>query len=111
METKELPELRFAGPTSEAAWREAEAQGPLKPGDEGWWKVWGARPQDVRAGDMVLWQDSQGQEAMLIEECFQSKAWPMRQGWIVEAEPLTFGSLAQIVLLRRGTCNTLADSV
>lgn len=112
METKELPELRFAGPTSEAAWREAEAQGSLAPGEPGWWKVWGARVLDIRAGDMVLWQSKEGwQEVMLVESLYRAKSYPMRWGVVVEGTEQTVGSLMQIVLLRKGTSNTLADSI
>ena len=27
---------------------------PLQPGQEGWWKVWGARPLNLRAGDRLV---------------------------------------------------------
>ena len=111
METKELPELRFAGPNSEAAWREAEAQGSLAPGEPGWWKVWGARVLDIRTGDMVLWQSSDYQEAMLVEGLYRAKSYPMRWGMVVEGEQITMGSLVPMTLLRKGTHNTLADSI
>jgi hypothetical protein len=31
-----------------------EAQGSLQPGQEGWWKVWGASVRDVQPGDIVM---------------------------------------------------------
>ena len=40
-----------------------EAQGDLKPGDQGYWEVWGARAMDIRPGDLVLMRWSQDDEA------------------------------------------------
>jgi hypothetical protein len=107
-----LPPLKFAGDRSRAAWQEMEAQGRIAPGTEGWWEVWGASVRDVQAGDLVLAQSGvDEQEAMLVDDTFTAKADPIRRGFVVEGERVTMGVLCKIVLLRRGTHHTLAESV
>lgn len=31
-----------------------DAQGVLQPGEQGWWKVWGASARSIRTGDMLM---------------------------------------------------------
>ena len=99
----------FVGEKTEAAFREFDAQGRIEPGTEGWWTVYGGRVQDVRSGDLVLVKGEPGVEAMLVDDVFRAKAWPMRQGWVVDGEQLTMGSMVPVAVLRRGTKGTLAE--
>jgi hypothetical protein len=92
--------------TSTEAWAQAEAQGTLQPGEQGWWKVWGARAANVQPGDLLLLA---GQEPTLIADTFTAKAAPMRIGLVsAEGERFTIGALADVIVLRPGTHNTLA---
>ena len=104
--------MRTDGAASARAWREVETQGRLAPGTRGWWQVWGAGVRDVRAGDLVLGKREDGdQQAMLIDELYDSPLAPMRQGFMADGERFTLGALCPIVLLRRGTHHTLAGSL
>lgn len=88
-----------------------EAQGKLQPGDEGYWKVWGARPRHIRAGDIVMSKNDgdDSVETYEVEELFLAKAHPMRIGLVVKGERTTIGALCPIVLVRWGTHNMLAS--
>lgn len=92
---------------------EFESQPALDPGQDGWWKVWGASPQDIRAGDLVFTRgEADGDvDSFFVQETFTSKAAPMRVGIVVDGRQQSIGALAPIVLVRRGTKNTLAGSV
>lgn len=83
-----------------------DAQPRLQPGEEGWWKVWGARPHNVRAGDAVVLDADEGW--LYVQETYEPKTAPMRVGWVVDGERMTYGALAPVVVLRRETHNTLA---
>jgi hypothetical protein len=83
-----------------------EAQGRMEPGTTGYWKVWGARPHNVRPGDVVLL--APGDEFELVEDTFTAKAAPMRVGLVIDGERLTIGALCPIIVLRHGDHNTLA---
>lgn len=111
-ETEETEEIAEATTTAKA-FAELDAQGAIAPGVEGWWKVWGARPYDVKAGDLVLYDHTkEGSEGWaLIEDTFTPKAYPIRVGWVAEGEKFTMGAGVPIIVLRRGTHHTLADSV
>lgn len=85
-----------------------EAQGVLEPGTEGWWKVWGAQVHHVQAGDLVGSLVDGEMDWFLVEELFEAKAAPLRQGFVTDGERTTLGVLCPIVLLRRGTHNVLA---
>lgn len=89
-----------------------EGQGALQPGSEGWWKVWGASVRHIRTGDLVATLSEDGEREldwMLIQDRFGAKAAPLRQGFVVDGERVTLGALAPVVVLRRGTHNTLAQ--
>lgn len=91
---------------SEEAWAQAQGQGTLQPGEQGWWRVWGANITHVRAGDILL---AKGDAPTLIAERFEAKAAPLRQGFVsAEGERFTMGAMARIEILRPGTHNTLA---
>lgn len=95
---------------SQQAWSEAQDQGVLKPGEPGWWQVWGANPHSIRAGDLVLSLVDDEMVPTYVADLFPSKAAPMRVGVVTDnGERVTFGALSKIVLLRRGTHNMLAD--
>jgi len=92
--------------TSAQAWQQAQAQGTLKPGAEGWWRVWGAGVGHVRPGDLVLLP---GDVPTLITGRWDCRAAPVRAGFVsAEGDRFTLGALARLVILRRGTHNTLA---
>jgi hypothetical protein len=100
-----------AGRPAAVAIREFEAQPTLQPGDEGWWKVWGASPDDIKAGDIVLVKDSDGNvETLFIEDTFLAKS-VTRVGVVIDGERQTLGRLCPIILVRKGTRNTLARSI
>lgn len=87
-----------------------EAQPVLSPGEEGWWKVYGASPRDIQPGDFVLTRDDT--DGFLVDDVFTSEAWRgIRTGIVVDGERQSIGTYCPIVLLRRGTKATLAGSV
>lgn len=92
-----------------------EAQGRLQPGTEGWWQVWGASSRDVRAGDMVMviWgkgtPDEEFAEYLIDEILDREIVAPKFKS--SEGETFRIGALQPIILMRRGTHHTLADSL
>lgn len=86
-----------------------EAQDTLQPGEEGWWKVYGATVRNARKGDLILSKVDDEIVPTLVEDTFKAKAYPMRAGIICDGAKCTFGALSAIVLMRRGTHNMLAD--
>lgn len=102
--------INVQGAAAAAAWAEFEAQGVLQPGEPGWWKVWGAGFGHVRAGDLFLTRGADGSdEVYLAEDVFEAKAHPIRVGVVIEGERVTWGIMCPLVLLRRGTHNTLRE--
>jgi hypothetical protein len=89
---------------------EFEAQGVLQPGDEGWWKVWGAGTRHIRPGDIVMHKCDGEVLTEYVTDTFTAKAAPLRVGVVIGGERVTLGALVPIVLLRRGTRNTLAGA-
>jgi len=86
---------------------EVKAQGILKPGDYGWWKVWGAQPKDIQPGDVVMVKGDE--DWTEITGLFLSNAHPVRLGfWGEGGNRFTIGALCPVVVLRRGTHNMLA---
>lgn len=94
--------------TTETVKAVIEAQGVLQPGDEGFWPVWGATPQDIRAGDYVI---TAGGDEFYVQETYRSNAAPLRVGFVVDGEKESIGALCRIAILRPGTKNTLGDYV
>lgn len=89
------------------AYEEYEAQGKLKPGEKGWWQVWGANVGHIREGDLIL-HDADG-DWVHIQGLFEAKAAPLRRGFIDhEGERFTLGVLVPVIVVRQGTHNTLA---
>lgn len=103
------PENTHENLTSTAAWGQVEAQGRLKPGEAGWWEVWGATVHDARPGDLILAKVDGEILPTLVIDLFPAKADPVRVGIVTDhGERVTFGALNRIVLLRPGTKHTLA---
>lgn len=90
------------------------AQGPLQPGDEGFWQVWGARAQDILPGDvlMVRWEHDDGSHEIGEYEVIEVAPWGA-VGITVTTTTGTIhvGHLQRIALVRWGTHNTLAGSI
>jgi len=89
--------------------------GPLAPGQEGFWKIWGAGARDVQAGDLVLvrWADEDGGHH--IEEYAIAARLDEGNGiapkFAAESgEIFRLGMLQRIVVLRWGTGNTLSPN-
>ena len=85
-----------------------EAQGRLEPGQEGWWKVWGAAVRHVQVGDLILTQVDGEPKWDLIVDTFEASAAPLRRGLASDTGRFTLGALAPVIVLRWGTKNTLA---
>ena len=99
METKTTDEVKA----------EVDAQPVLEPGTEGWWRVWGASPHSIEPGDYVLCKDGDGVDEFYVQSTYKPKSYPMTFGIVVDGREMTIGALAgPLVILRRGTKNTLA---
>lgn len=84
---------------------EIEAQGKLERGQAGWWQVWGASALDIQAGDVVV--DSQGPY-----EVFAVKGKGLTTLALDTSEgDIHVGFQANIRVIRKGTENTLAESI
>lgn len=94
--------------TSDFASATFEAQGPIAPGTEGFWKVWGAQVRTIRPGDLILTKDGDDFRWDLILDTFDAKASGLRRGFVSDAGKFTLGALAPVQVLRWGTHNTLA---
>ncbi len=97
-----------------------DAQGALQPGTEGWWQVYGARAQDVRPGDMIMMQSSDQPEPVEFQvQDYAPRDAPgkdlrdvVRPRFLAtDGTHRHIGALQPIVVLRRGTRHTLADSI
>ena len=94
------------------------AQGDLQPGEEGYWQVWGARVGDIKPGDLVMLKYSDAPEP---SEYQVAEAAPRGDGHLMDTvrprflatsgELFTVGALQPIVVLRKGTRHTLAESI
>lgn len=94
--------------TSATVKAELEAQPVPQPGEEGWWRIWGAMARHIEPGDVVLHNVDGEVQVDLIQDTYLAKNAPLRLGVVVDGERCTFGALTEIVLMRRGTRNTLA---
>jgi hypothetical protein len=90
-------------------------QGTLRPGQEGWWKVYGAQASDVQAGDLIMVKprDAEITEhaiTRIVPEDGMRGAMFLR---FIDAagEDLRIGRLCPVIVLRKGTQNTLAGSI
>jgi hypothetical protein len=82
---------------------EIEAQPVLHPGDEGWWKVYGASTRSIRPGDYVLAKE----EEFYVQDTYPREDF-VRVGIVIDGVKSSIGILHPIILLRRGTRATLA---
>jgi hypothetical protein len=95
-----------------------DAQGRMEPGDEGWWKVWGASMQDVRQGDLIMAGLRKDDGTKEVVEHFVREV--VYEGGIKDAIWLNFidlhgekrgiGMLCPVAIVRRGTHNILSPS-
>jgi hypothetical protein len=88
------------------------AQGEIAPGTEGWWRVFGARAQDVRPGDMVVTASCEfkvQERAPRGNGDLRDVAVPRFLG--TDGQYYYLGALQAIAVLRYGTKHTLADSI
>lgn len=100
-------------PTGHAAVAAVETMPAKEPGTMGFWQVWGARPQDLRPGDVLLCKIGDTGEVATdyIAERFIAKS-AARVGFInQDGKRLTIGALAPVVIVRWGTHATLSESV
>jgi hypothetical protein len=114
-------------------------QPALEPGDDGYWKVWGARVWDVQPGDLVVLKYSDGEVceyevreyaprevrvrdgvANTVEDDLQARGHTppgisydqLRPRFrATDGELFSIGAMQPFVLLRKSTHNILADSV
>ena len=87
-----------------------DAQGILQPGEQGWWRVYGARAEDILPGDLVMIKDDEFQVA---ERAPWGNRWDtLRVRFRTAAGELrTVGMLQPVEVVRRGTHCTLAQSI
>lgn len=114
-------------------------QGRLKPGEEGYWRVWGASARDVQPGDIVVLRYADGEageyevgeyaprEAREVDGRPNTALDDMRARghtggglsmdqirprWrATDGELFTIGAMQPIALLRKSTHNILSDHV
>jgi hypothetical protein len=93
------------------------AQDGLQPGQPGYWKVWGALASDIQPGDLVMvkYEDTGTREYEVTAPA------PRGDGDLRDlirprfraatGELFHIGALQPVIVLRHGTCHTLAGSV
>jgi hypothetical protein len=96
-----------------------DSQGSMRPGTQGWWKVWGARLSDVKAGDMIMVGTKAEDGSHVISEHTVTSI--IREDGLAGVMYFTFtdqagerhsyGVLCPVQVVRQGTHNTLAGSV
>lgn len=87
-----------------------ETQPRLEPGTPGWWRVYGARPQDIRIGDLVVFTDETVEVATIREAKSGCGVFITTVGdsWL---NGFTLGYLNRsFAVVRQGTHNMLAGS-
>lgn len=88
-----------------AALEAQDALCPLPPGTPGWWRIWGARPCDIRPGDAVC--DDSAEGFWLCQDVYLAKNSPLRCGVVIDGARVSLGALSPVVVLRYGTHHTL----
>lgn len=99
-----------------------EDQGALEPGQDGYWKVFGAMAYDVQQGDLVMvgWKDRETGETGVDQYQVAALAPREDQPFMDQVRPrfrspsgefFTIGALQPIQLVRWGTHHVLAKSV
>lgn len=103
-----MDDIRCDGPGAEALAKQLTADERLSAGTDGYWQHWGARPSDIRPGDIVVTLDS---GAMVLDEIATSEDWHgLRQSLVtVSGKEFSLGHLFRgFQVFRYGTHNTLA---
>lgn len=118
MAVVEHPVYRFpAGPVTTML---DVVQGPLRPGEDGYWPVHGARAWDIKPGDLVMsgWKDEDGISRHAEYEVAEMASFTaptmntIRVGFIATTGQFaSVGMMQPMVLLRWGTHRTLSGSV
>jgi hypothetical protein len=95
--------------------RALDAQGTLQPGQDGYWRVWGATVGDIQAADLIMVKPKDGEiteheVAEIVPEEGILAAMYLR---FIDGigEDVRIGRLCPVVVLRKGTHRTLARSV
>ncbi len=102
-----------------------DAQGTLQPGTEGYWKVWGARASDIRPGDLVMVKNQdnviseyevldyapRGREGTMMDLIRPRFRAPAKSAGAGTGQLFSVGAMQAVVVLRKGTHHTLAESV
>lgn len=91
----------------------------LEPGSPGYWRVYGARADDIRPGDLVMsgWADDDGIKRHAEYDVVDLAPWgDLRDSLRVRfltttGQHASVGRMQPMALLRQGTHGTLADSV
>jgi hypothetical protein len=108
------------GAVMQRLYDQEDEHGTLKPGQEGWWPVWGARAVDIRPGDLVLsgWKDENNVIHHAEYEVAEMASFTaptmnsIRVGFIDSTGKFgSVGMLQTMKLFRRATGNKLADSI
>jgi hypothetical protein len=85
-----------------------ESDTRLQPGQEGWWRVWGAKTWDVKVGDIIVTSEEEG---LVFDEVTELSIEPTRLKYVnQDGKTWTIGhaSRQNWFLYRKGTHNTLA---
>lgn len=100
----------FSAPEVDEMNAQLASDSVLQPGDEGWWRVWACSVGDIREGDIVLTKNGESYEALFIEDIYPANS-PTRFGIVVGGgQRQTLGRLVGVVIMRKGTKNTLSSS-
>ena len=86
-----------------------ESQGVLAPGEQGYWKVWGARAGHIRTGDLAMfrWADADEPDEIEIAEVLDRDPCAPKFR-CTDGRVLRIGGLMPVIVLRHGDHNTLA---
>lgn len=86
------------------------AQGVIQPGTGGYWRVFGARAQDIVTGDMVITDSHEFQVGQVVRRRdLRDIVCPAFLG--TDGKTYHVGALQPIVVLRHGTRHILAPSI
>ena len=85
-----------------------DAQGVLQPGEKGFWKVWGARIYNIRAGDLLMFKGRDGTTQECQVESVDHTEIVCPKVVATDGREFRLGALMPIILLRQETHNILA---
>jgi hypothetical protein len=109
------------GPVMQRLYDQEDA-GNVKPGNMGWWRVWGARAMDIKPGDLVIcgWKDKDDlninhyaeYEVMEMAKFTHPTMNTIRVGFITSTGKFaSVGMLQAMQMVRWTDGNKLADSI